>query len=84
MSDMAKSDIPQGSNAFYDHPILNSPYECPTRHWELKDGLPTQRIKPVRRPADFITPIPTPKKRRGKVEQASRAGIPQSPDQPGP
>ena len=71
MSDMAKSDIPQGSNAFYDHPILNSPYECPTRHWELKDGLPTQRIKPVRRPADFITPIPKPKKRRGKVEQAS-------------
>ena len=27
MSDMAKSDIPQGSNAFYDHPILNSPYD---------------------------------------------------------
>jgi hypothetical protein len=25
------------SNPFFDHPILNSPYEPPTRHWEL-DG----------------------------------------------
>ena len=25
------------SNAFYDHPVLNSPYKYPTRHWEL-DG----------------------------------------------
>ena len=23
------------SNPFFDHPILNSPYECPQRHWEL-------------------------------------------------
>ena len=22
-------------NAFFEHPILNSPYECPSRHWEL-------------------------------------------------
>lgn len=61
----------QGRNAFFERPILNSPYECPTRHWELENGLPTQRIKPVRRPADFVTPIPKPRKRKSKNEQAS-------------
>ena len=23
------------SNPFFDHPILNSPYNCPQRHWQL-------------------------------------------------
>jgi hypothetical protein len=33
------------SNPFFDHPILNSPYEYPARHWELDEtGQPTQRI----------------------------------------
>ena len=32
-------------NPFFEHPILNSPYECPSRHWELdKQGQPTQKI----------------------------------------
>lgn len=56
-------------NAFYEHPIQNSPYEYPTKHWELdKDGQPTQRLLTMRRPADFITPIPLPKKLKGKTE----------------
>ncbi len=54
------------SNPFFDKPILNSPYKYPDRHWELdSDGQPTQRILPNRRPADFITPIPKPRKRKG-------------------
>jgi type III restriction enzyme len=53
------------SNPFFDHPILNSPYEIPTRHWELDDtGQPTQKIIETRRRAEFITPIPKPKKRK--------------------
>ena len=33
------------SNPFFDHPILNSPYEYPVRHWELDEaGQPTQKI----------------------------------------
>ena len=53
------------SNSFFDHPILNSPYECPVRHWELDEtGQPTQLIVERRRPAQFITPIPKPRKRR--------------------
>lgn len=59
------------SNPFFDHPTLNSPYECPQRHWELDaQGQPTQKITEHRRRADFITPIPKPKKRRAApVEQ---------------
>ncbi len=58
------------SNPFFDHPILNSPYEYPTRHWELDEsGQPTQQIIERRRPAEFITPIPKPKKRRGAAAQ---------------
>ncbi|MGB3940743.1 MAG: DEAD/DEAH box helicase family protein [Candidatus Manganitrophaceae bacterium] len=59
------------SNAFFDCPILNSPYEAPSRHWELDEqGQPTQRIIPERRKAEFITPIPKPRKRKGSAEQA--------------
>jgi type III restriction enzyme len=54
------------SNPFFEQPILNSPYECPARHWELDDaGQPTQKIVDSRRQVRFITPIPKPKKRRG-------------------
>lgn len=59
------------SNPFFDQPILNSPYEYPSRHWELdKTGQPTQQILEHRRRADFITPIPKPKKQGGKKSQA--------------
>jgi len=58
------------ANPFFDHPILNSPYECPTRHWELDDdGQPTQQTIENRRKAEFITPIPKPKKRKGSSTQ---------------
>lgn len=58
------------SNPFFDHPILNSPYECPPRHWELdSSGQPTQQIIETRRRAEFITPIPKPKKRKGSAAQ---------------
>ena len=61
------------SNPFFDHPILNSPYEYPTRYWELDDqGQPTQRIIESRRRAEFITPIPKPRKRKGKATQQEK------------
>ena len=50
---------------FFDSPILNSPYEYPKRHWELDaQGQPTQQIVDYRRKAEYITPIPKPRKRR--------------------
>ena len=52
------------SNRFFDRPILNSPYEYPSRHWELDEsGQPTSHILDRRRRVSFITPIPRPKKR---------------------
>lgn len=58
------------SNPFFEHPILNSPYDYPERHWELDaDGQPTQKIIEQRRRAEFITPIPTPRKRKRAAEQ---------------
>lgn len=59
------------TNAFFDHPILNSPYEHPARHWELDHGQPTQQIIEKRRPAEYIAPVPKPKKRKGQAEQTS-------------
>lgn len=56
---------PQESDpaSFYSQPILNSPYQEPTRHWELDEaGQPTKRIRMGRRPADFITPVSAPRK----------------------
>jgi len=58
------------SNRFFEQPILNSPYEYPGKHWELDEhGQPTLNIVETRRRADFITPIPKPKKQRGKPRQ---------------
>jgi type III restriction enzyme len=57
-------------NRFFEHPILNSPYEYPARHWELDaSGQPTQRIGETRRTAQFITPIPKPRKRKESPTQ---------------
>lgn len=53
------------TSPFFDQPILNSPYECPKRHWELDDkGQPTHQRRKGRRNVSFITPIPRPKKSR--------------------
>ncbi len=46
------------------------PTSVPARHWELDDdGQPTQQIIETRRRAEFITPIPKPKKRKGTQTQ---------------
>ncbi len=46
------------------------PLRIPGRHWELDDeGQPTQQIIKSRRRAEFITPIPKPRKRKGPAQQ---------------
>ncbi len=58
------------NNQFFERPILNSPYDYPSRHWELDaSGQPTQQIIENRRRAEFITPIPKPRRRQGGAEQ---------------
>jgi type III restriction enzyme len=53
--------------SFFDHPILNSPYSYPSRHWELdEEGQPTNCIIHERRRSELITPVPKPQRRRGQ------------------
>lgn len=59
-------------NHFFEQPILNSPYSYPGRHWELDEqGQPTQQVSEARRRVSFITPIPKPRKVRGRGAQQS-------------
>ena len=58
------------NNPFFERPIVNSPYEYPHKHWELDEhGQPTGGLIERRRRAEFITPIPKPKKRRASAQQ---------------
>ncbi len=58
------------ADQFFEHPILNSPYDYPLRHWELDaSGQPTQKIIETRRRAEFITPIPKPRKHKKSTSQ---------------
>ncbi len=65
------SDNPSQTDQFFAQPILNSPYVCPVRHWELDEtGQPTQKIVESRRSATFDTPIPKSKKaKKGSGKQ---------------
>ncbi len=66
------------SDQFFEHPILNSPYAYPGRHWELDElRQPTNRIIESRRPCELITPVPKPKKQvvaRGQMQMTLGAG----------
>lgn len=59
------------TDQFFQSPILNSPYAQPDRHWELdENGQPTSVIISRRRQSALVSPIPKPKKVRGKAVQA--------------
>ena len=60
-----KSNTP---SSFFEKPILNSPYECPSGHWKLDEkGQPTGRILSGRREAAFVTPVPNPRRRQEEL-----------------
>ena len=54
---------------FFDKPILNSPYEVPTRHWELDENRnPTGIVGQSRRPCTLVTPVPKPRIQSGQED----------------
>lgn len=58
------------TETFYEHPILNSPYEEPTRYHALDEhGQPTDN-PPIagRRRSERISPVPKSKKQRAKPD----------------
>ena len=64
---------------FFNNPILNSPYQEPTSHWELdEDNQPTQEIIQSRRESSFITPVPPP---RNQANAAQSGLVIENPEQ---
>lgn len=56
------------THPFFESPILNSPYDPPACHWELdENGQPTANVVARRRPSALVSPIPKPRKVRGKA-----------------
>jgi type III restriction enzyme len=63
---------------FFENPILNSPYEEPTRHHALDaDGQPlNEPPREGRRRSEFITPVPKPRKKKQRADKAQgRLGL---------
>ena len=64
------------SDAFFERPILNSPYEYPSRHWMLnEDGQPSDVVLDSRRRSKLITPVPQSKKRSSKRAAQSEMSL---------
>ncbi|MDP3488742.1 MAG: DEAD/DEAH box helicase family protein [Phenylobacterium sp.] len=64
------------SKAFFEHPILNSPYEEPTRHHALdSSGQPTS-LPPQngRRKSELISPVPAARNRGRRAREADLFG----------
>jgi type III restriction enzyme len=55
------------SPALIENPILNSPYEEPTRHFRFEDDGITDEVVEGRRPSSYFVPVPAAKKRGGQL-----------------
>ena len=59
-----------------DNPILNSPFEGPSRYWSLDDaGKPTGEVVEGRRRSEYIVPIATSKRKSGGQEEMIFADV---------
>lgn len=57
------------SNEALSNPVINSPYEEPTRHFVIGPNGPTGELGQGRRPSEFFIPVPKPKKGRASKAQ---------------
>lgn len=54
-----------------DNPVLNGPFNCPSRHWMLDEhGQLTSDIAPRRRPSESWVPVPP--QRKGRAARAAQ------------
>jgi hypothetical protein len=60
-------------DALIVNPVLNSPFEEPTRHFRFTDDGITNEEVPTRRLSGYFVPIPQPKK-KGKQQLDFGAG----------
>lgn len=57
------------------NPILNRPYEPPTRHFVVGQKGPTGEVKAGRRPSESFIPIPRSKKKQGTEAESTQVEI---------
>ncbi|MBU1865357.1 MAG: hypothetical protein KKE89_02990 [Actinobacteria bacterium] len=50
-----------------ESPILNSPFDAPTRHFRFDDEGITSETAEGRRPSSYVVPIPATKKKAGQA-----------------
>ncbi len=50
-------------DAAIDNPILNGPYDEPTRHWKFDDDGITDEVVSARRASGYFVPVPAARKR---------------------
>jgi len=50
-----------------ENPILNGPYDAPTRHFRFDDEGITDEVTDGRRPSSYFMPIPKAKKKGGQL-----------------
>lgn len=67
---MAARNAVVGEELAIDNPILNGPYEAPSRHFVLGPSGPTGEILDGRRPSESFIPVPAPRKGKNKGQQA--------------
>ncbi len=62
--DLAQSaDVPVMRQVVIENPIINSPFDEPTRHFRFSDEGITNEIDDGRRPSSYFVPIAKPKKK---------------------
>jgi type III restriction enzyme len=58
------------SQVVIENPIINSPFDEPTRHFRFADEGITNEVVDGRRISSYFVPIARPKKKRGAAQQA--------------
>jgi type III restriction enzyme len=68
--DLAQTlDVPVVRQAVIENPIINSPFDEPTRHFRFSDEGITNEEVDSRRTSSYFVPIAEPKKKRAKQLQ---------------
>ncbi len=55
------------ADAVIDNPILNGPYDVPTRHWRFDDSGITDEIVEARRPSGYFVPVPQARRQNAQL-----------------
>ena len=52
-----------------ENPVINSPFEEPSRHFKFDESGITNNIAGIRRASSYFVPLPRPRKTSGKSQQ---------------